>query len=103
MGNLGLNIDNYIITPLFLLLVIGGLIGIVTFLFLLRFWRTPGVKYWMVCQIAASIWAFTYAFEFAATDIETKIMWSNFPISGLSIVQFRLCSFLLLFLRASKF
>jgi len=83
MGNLGLNIDNYIITPLFLLLVIGGLIGIVTFLFLLRFWRTPGVKYWMVCQIAASIWAFTYAFEFAATDIGTKIMWSKFSYFGI--------------------
>lgn len=83
MSNLEPNIDHYIITPLFLLLLVGGLIGVVTFLFLLRFRRTPGVKYWLVWQVAASIWAFTYAFEFAATDIETKIMWSKFSYFGI--------------------
>lgn len=83
MSNLGLNIDSYIITPLFLLLLIGGLIGVFTFFFLLRFRRTPGVKYWLVWQIATSIWAFTYAFEFAATDIQTKIMWSKFSYFGI--------------------
>ena len=83
MSNMEPNIDNYIITPLFLLLLIGGLIGVVTFFFLLRFRKTPGVKYWLVWQIAASIWAFTYAFEFAATDIETKILWSKFSYFGI--------------------
>jgi len=83
MSNLEPNIDNYIITPLFLLLLIGGLIGVVTFFFLLRYRRTPGVIYWLVWQIATSIWAFTYAFEFAATDLETKIMWSKFSYFGI--------------------
>jgi PAS domain S-box-containing protein len=76
-------IGNYIITPLFLLLLVGGLIGVITFFFLLRFRKTPGVKYWLVWQIAASIWAFAYAFEFAATDIETKILWSKFSYFGI--------------------
>lgn len=83
MSNLVPNIDHYIITPLFLLLLIGGIIGIVTFFFLLRFRKTPGVKYWLVWQIAAAIWAFTYAFEFAATNIETKILWSKFSYFGI--------------------
>ena len=83
MSNLLPNIDNYIITPLFLLLLIGGLIGVITFFFLFRFRKTPGVKYWLVWQVAASIWAFTYAFEFAATNIETKILWSKFSYFGI--------------------
>ncbi len=83
MSNLEPNIDNYIITPLFLLLLIGGLIGVITFFFLLRFRRTPGVKYWLVWEVAASIWAFTYAFEYAATNIETKILWSKFSYFGI--------------------
>lgn len=83
MSNLEPNIDNYIITPLFLLLLIGGLIGVITFFFLLRVRKTPGVKYWLVWEVAASIWAFTYAFEYAATNIETKILWSKFSYFGI--------------------
>lgn len=83
MSNLEPTIDNYIISPLFLLLLIGGLIGVVTFFFLLRFRKTPGVKYWLIWQVATSIWAFTYAFEFAATHIETKILWSKFSYFGI--------------------
>jgi len=56
---------------------------VATFFFLLRFRKTPGVKYWLIWQVATSIWAFTYAFEFAATDIETKIMWSKFSYFGI--------------------
>lgn len=83
MNNLDLNIPNYIVSPLFLLLLIGGLIGITTFFFLLRFRETPGVKFWLVFQAAITIWAFTYALEFAATDIETKIMWSKLSYLGI--------------------
>ena len=83
MSNLEPNLNNYIISPLFLLLLIGGLVGVVTFFFLLRFRKTPGVKYWLIWQVATSIWAFTYAFEFAATDLETKIMWSKFSYFGI--------------------
>lgn len=83
MSNLHSSISGYIISPLFILLILGGLIGIITFLFLLRFKKAPGVQYWLIWQIAASIWAFTYAFEFAGTDIETKIMWSKFSYLGI--------------------
>ncbi|MBV5335266.1 MAG: PAS domain-containing protein, partial [Sulfuricurvum sp.] len=83
MSNLEPNINNYIITPLFLLLLIGGLVGVVTFFFLLRFRKTQGVKYWLVWEVAASIWAFAYAFEYAATNIETKILWSKFSYFGI--------------------
>ena len=78
-----MNTDSYIITPLFLLLLVGSLIGIITFFFLHRFRNTPGVKYWQIWQVATSFWAFTYAFEFAATDMETKIMWSKFSYLGI--------------------
>ncbi len=83
MSKFEMNTGNYIISPLFLLLLIGGLIGVGTFFFLLQFRKTPGVKYWLIWQIATSIWAFTYAFEFAATDIVTKIMWSKFSYFGI--------------------
>lgn len=77
------NIDNYLITPLFLLLVIGGIIGFITFFFLLRFRNSPGVKYWLIWQVTVPIWAFTYAFEFASTDLDTKIMWSKLSYLGI--------------------
>ncbi|HAQ18737.1 MAG TPA: hypothetical protein DCR40_05800 [Prolixibacteraceae bacterium] len=83
MNNLSFNLSNYIVTPFFFLLLISGLIGIITFFFLIRFRETPGVKYWLIWQIATAVWAFTYAFEFAATDIETKIMWSKFSYLGI--------------------
>jgi PAS domain S-box-containing protein len=83
MGNLDFNIASFSITPLFVLLLIGGIVGIITFFFLLKFRKTPGVKFWMIAQIATSIWAFAYAFEFAATDIETKIFWSKLSYFGI--------------------
>jgi len=83
MNNLVQNISEYIMSPLFFLLLVGGLISIITFFFLIRFRKTPGVKYWLIWQVATAIWAFTYAFEFAATDIETKIMWSKFSYFGI--------------------
>ncbi len=99
MGNPEMNTNNYIITPLFLLLLIGGLIGVATFLFLFRFRKTPGVKYWLIWQLATSIWAFTYAFEFAATDIATKIMWSKFSYFG---IMYSTVSFLFFSLKFSS-
>lgn len=75
--------DSYLVTPLFVLLLIGGIIGVATFLFLLRFRKKTGVDYWLVWQLAAAVWAFAYAFEFAATDLETKIMWSKISYFGI--------------------
>lgn len=83
MNNLELNVANFNISPLFILLLTGGLLGIITFLFLQRYKETPGVRFWQIWQIATSIWAFTYAFEYASTDIESKIMWSKFSYFGI--------------------
>ncbi|HAH24864.1 MAG TPA: hypothetical protein DCL77_14115 [Prolixibacteraceae bacterium] len=83
MVNLNTNVASYSISPLFMLLLIGGIIGIITFFFLIRVIKTPGVKFLLIWQIAASIWAFTYAFEFGATDIQTKILWSKFSYFGI--------------------
>ena len=83
MINLHINLTSYSVSPLFLLLLIGGVIGIITFFFLIRIKNTPGVKFWLIWQIASSIWAFSYAFEFAANDIDTKIMWSRFSYFGI--------------------
>jgi len=103
MSNLELHTDNYLITPLFLLLLIGGLIGMITFFFLLRVRKTPGVKFWLIWQIAASIWAFTYAFEFAATNIETKILWSKFSYFGIVYCPVSFLFFSLAFSSQYKF
>lgn len=78
-----LNIDNYTISTLFLLLLHGSLIGIIFFLFLTRYRSAPGVKYLLTLQLASAIWAFTYAFEFAANDLGTKIFWSKLSYLGI--------------------
>jgi len=83
MGNMNISLPGYNVTPLFLLLLIGGVVGIVSFIFLSRLKNTPGVKFWMIWQLASSFWAFTYAFEFAAIDIQTKILWSEFSYFGI--------------------
>ncbi len=83
MNTLGIIMSNYTISPLFILLLVGGLIGIITFSFLLRYRKNPGVKFWLIWQLASSIWAFTYAFEYSANHIETKILWSKFSYFGI--------------------
>ena len=83
MVNLQANVANYSLSPLFLLLLIGGVIGIITFFFLIKVIKTPGVKFLLIWQVAASLWAFTYAFEHGATDIQTKILWSKFSYFGI--------------------
>jgi PAS domain S-box-containing protein len=103
MGSLHLTISEYIISPLFLLLIIGGLIGMLTFFFLLRFKKIPGVKYWLIWEVAASVWAFTYAFEFAATDIETKMVWSKFSYFGIVYCALSFFFFSLKFSSSDRF
>jgi PAS domain S-box-containing protein len=103
MNNLHPILADYIISPLFLLLLLGGLIGLVTFFFLLRFRKSSGVNYWLIWQIATSIWSFTYAFEFAATDLETKIMWSKFSYLGIVYCSLAFFFFSLKFSSSSRF
>jgi len=83
MEDLVINIRNYNISPLFILLLAGGVIGVITFSFILKYRKTADVKFWLIWQISASWWAFTYAFEFAAVHIETKIFWSKLSYFGI--------------------
>lgn len=101
MDSLVLNIDKYIISPLFILLLLGGIIGIITFFFLIKNRRSPGVKYWLIWQLASSFWAFMYAFEYSATDIESKIFWSKLSYFG--IVYCAVSFFFFSFEFSSKF
>jgi PAS domain S-box-containing protein len=80
---LELNIQDYTFSPLFFLLIIGGFIGVITFIYLLKFRKSREVQFWLIWQIAASWWAFTYAFEYAGTTIETKIFWSKLSYFGI--------------------
>lgn len=83
MGTIEIITESYRISSLFFLLLIGGVISMITFFFLLRYRNTPGVKYWLVLQTAVAVWSITYAFEFAATHIETKILWSKLSYFGI--------------------
>lgn len=83
MESLSLNIQDYVVTPLFLLLILGGILGVVTFFFLLRYWNSKEVKFWLVWQAAASFWAFTYAFEYASVNLDEKIFWSKLSYFGI--------------------
>lgn len=103
MQTLEIITSSYRITPLFLLLLVAGFIGIVTFFFLFRSRKTPGVKFWLIWQIAASVWAFTYAFEFAANDIETKILWSKLSYFGIVYCPVSFLFFTLSFSSQYKF
>ncbi|HET6560129.1 MAG TPA: histidine kinase N-terminal 7TM domain-containing protein [Prolixibacteraceae bacterium] len=103
MGNLDINIASYHITPLFILLLIGGVIGIITFFFLLRYRITPGVRFLLVWQLASAFWAFTYAFEFAASNIETKIFWSRLSYFGIVYCPVSFMFFSLAFSSKYKF
>lgn len=103
MDNLTFSLTGYTVTPLFLLLLIGGLIGIITFFFLIKYRSTPGVKFMLIWQLASSVWAFTYAFEFAATDIETKILWSKFSYLGIVYGPVSFMFFALAFSSHNKF
>lgn len=103
MGNLNFDIANYHITPLFILLIIGGFIGIITFFFLLRYKNTAGVRFWLIWQLASSFWAFTYAFEFAASSIEMKIFWSRLSYFGIVYCPVSFLFFSLAFSSKYKF
>jgi PAS domain S-box-containing protein len=103
MNDLNFNLSDYIVSPLFLLLLIGGLIGIITFFFLFKFRATPGVKFMLVWQVASALWAFTYAFEFGATDLETKILWSKFSYLGIVYGPVSFMFFSLAFASQSNF
>ncbi len=75
--------DKYLITPLFLLLIITTIIGLRVSISLFKRRETKGALYLSVWTFAAAIWSFTYAFEYAATDVLLKIFWSKLSYFGI--------------------
>lgn len=78
-----LQIDNYLITPLFLLLIITAIIGWCVSIFLFKRRKTKGVIFLSIWTLAAGIWSFTYAFEYASTDVLMKTFWSKLSYFGI--------------------
>ena len=76
-------IDKYLITPLFLLLIITTIIGLRVSISLFKRRETKGALYLSVWTFAAAIWSFTYAFEYAATDVLLKVFWSKLSYFGI--------------------
>ena len=103
MGQLNISFSNYNITPLFILLLLGGVIAIITYFFLIKQKKTPGISFWLVWQLSVALWSFTYAFEFAANNIETKILWSKLSYFGIVYCPVAFLFFTLAFSSQYKF
>lgn len=78
-----IHIDKYLITPLFLLLIVNTIIGLWMSLFLFKRRESNGVIFLSIWTLAAGIWSFTYAFEYGATDVLLKIFWSKLSYFGI--------------------
>ncbi len=78
-------IDNYLITPLFLLLIITTFIGWWVSFLLYNRRRIKGAIFLSFWTFGAGIWSLTYAFEYAATDVLLKIFWSKLSYFGIVI------------------
>lgn len=96
-------IDKYLITPLFLLLIINTIIGIWYSIFLFKKRKKKGAIFLSVWTLAAAIWSFTYAFEYSATDVLLKIFWSKLSYFGIVFCPISFFFFTLAFSSGSRF
>ena len=80
---MGILFDKYLITPLFLLLIINTIIGLWMSYFLFKRRESKSVIFLSIWTFAAGIWSFTYAFEYGATDVLLKIFWSKLSYFGI--------------------
>ncbi|MGQ8336413.1 histidine kinase N-terminal 7TM domain-containing protein [Sunxiuqinia sp. A32] len=92
-------IGSYLITPLTLLLISTGIVGLLICLYLFQYRKNPGVLYLSFLQFFTALWALFYALEFSATTIELKLFWSKFSYLG---IAFTPVSFLLFALSFSS-
>lgn len=74
---------DYLITPLFLLLMLTTIIGMAMSFALFKRRKNKGAVFLSIWTFAAGIWSFTYAFEYAATDVLLKIFWSKLSYFGI--------------------
>jgi PAS domain S-box-containing protein len=61
-------------------------VSIGTILILWKFGKSPEVKYLILVEILAAIWAMTYGIEFLKDDLETKKFWSRLSYLGISFL-----------------
>jgi PAS domain S-box-containing protein len=76
-------IGPYIISPLFLILVLAGTFGLIISVYLLKYRKSPAILYLSLMQFATAVWAFFYSLEFAAAELSLKIFWSKFSYFGI--------------------
>ncbi len=48
--------------------------------------KSREVKYVIYVELLVAVWAITYAFEFATSDLQTKIMWSKLSYLGIAFI-----------------
>jgi len=78
-----IHFDKYLITPLFLVLIMTAIVGVWMSVFLFKRRKTRSVIFLSIWTFAAAIWSFTYAFEYGATDVLLKIFWSKLSYFGI--------------------
>ena len=75
--------DKYLITPLFLLLIIAAFVGVWISFSIFKKRRKKVATFLSIWMLGAAIWSFTYAFEYAAVDVSMKIFWSKLSYLGI--------------------
>ena len=76
-------IGSYLISPLLLILILSGVIGLIISIYLLKYKKSRGILYLSLMQFSTAVWAFFYGLEYASTDIELKIFWSKLSYLGI--------------------
>lgn len=93
MKHLDQNINSFIISPLFLLLLIAGMMAVVTFFFLLQFRKTPGVKYWFIGKLLQQFGQLPMHLNLQQPTLRQRSYGQNSPISELFMALFRFSFF----------
>lgn len=78
-----LEIEHYSFSPLFFLLILAAIVGMWLSVFLFRKREKSGVIFLSIWTFAAGVWSLTYAFEYAATEVTLKILWSKLSYFGI--------------------
>jgi signal transduction histidine kinase len=86
MLNSTLNIIFENIPPESLIQFMAVAVSIGTVIILWKFGKSPEVKYLILVEILAAIWALTYGIEFLRDDLETKKFWSRLSYFGISFL-----------------
>ena len=76
-------IGSYIFSPLFFILILSGIVGLIISSYLLNYRKSSGTLYLSLMQFATAFWAFFYALEYSATELSMKLFWSKLSYLGI--------------------